>query len=42
MLTGFAVMVHGPRYLGGAWIFVVVVILVIALIFARVYGRRGK
>jgi hypothetical protein len=42
MLTGIAVMVHGPKSMGGAWIFVLVVVVAIALIFARVYGRRGR
>jgi hypothetical protein len=40
MLTSVAFGVHGPSHLPGAWIFVVVVLLVIGLIWVRVYGGR--
>jgi hypothetical protein len=42
MLTGVAVMVHGPKSLPGAWIFVLVVVVAIVLIFVRMYGKRGS
>jgi len=44
MLTGVAILVHGPRYLPYAWVFVVVVVLLIVLIFIRVYvmGDRSR
>jgi hypothetical protein len=38
MLTGVAILVHGPRYLPYAWVFVLVVVLAIVLIFIRMYG----
>ena len=43
MLTGVAIMVHGPSHnFGGADIFVIVFIALIVLIFIRVYGRRNR
>lgn len=46
MVTGVAVMVQGPSHnFTGAWVFVVVVILLIAGIFIRMYGggkRSGR
>jgi len=49
MLTGVAVMsklayggIRGPRYIEYGWVYVVVVIAVIALIFIRVYVRRDR
>lgn len=40
MLTGVAFGVHGPSHLPGAWIYVVAVLLVIGLIWVRVYGGK--
>lgn len=42
MLTGIAILVHGPRYIPYGWVFVAVVLFVIALIFVRAYGRGGR
>lgn len=49
MRTGVAVMsklayggIRGPRYIEYGWVYVVVVIALIALIFIRVYGRRDR
>ncbi len=43
MLTGIAVMVHGPSHnFGGASIFVVLVLLVIVAIFIRAYGGKRR
>jgi hypothetical protein len=42
MLTGIAILVHGPRYIPYGWVFVAVVVFLIALIFVRVYGRGGR
>jgi hypothetical protein len=43
MLSGVAIMVHGPSHnFGGAGIFVIVFIALIVLIFVRVYGRRKR
>jgi hypothetical protein len=42
MLTGIAILVHGPRYMPYGWVFVIVVVFLIALIFVRVYGRGGR
>jgi hypothetical protein len=41
MLTGVAIMVHGPGHdFPGAGIFVIVVLVAIVLIFVRVYGGK--
>ena len=40
MITGVALIPMGPRYIPYGWVFVVVVMLLIALIFIRVYGRE--
>jgi hypothetical protein len=37
MMTGLAYMPHLPRYVPYAWVFVLVVLVLIALIFVRVY-----
>ncbi len=37
LMTGLAYMPHLPRYVPYAWIFVFVVLLLIALIFIRMY-----
>jgi hypothetical protein len=37
LMTGLAYMPHLPRYVPFAWIFVIVVLLLIALIFIRMY-----
>jgi hypothetical protein len=37
MMTGLAYMPHLPRYVPYAWVFVVVVLFLIALIFVRMY-----
>jgi hypothetical protein len=42
MLTGIAIMVHGPRYMPYGWVFVAVVIVLIAAVFIRVYGRGDR
>lgn len=49
MLSGVAVMaklayggVRGPRYIPYGWVYVVVVIALIALIFMRVYARGDR
>jgi hypothetical protein len=42
-MTGIALMIHGPSHdFGGAWEFVVAVLLIIAVIFFRVYGPRKR
>jgi hypothetical protein len=43
MLSGVAIITHGPSHnFGGAGIFVIVFIALIVLIFVRVYGRRKR
>lgn len=42
MPAGVAILVHGPRYMPYAWVFVVVVIALILLIFIRVYGMGDR
>jgi hypothetical protein len=43
MMTGIALMVRGPSHdFGGAWEFVVAVLLIILFIFYRVYGPRKR
>jgi hypothetical protein len=42
MLTGIAILVHGPRYMPYGWVFVVVVLFLIVLIFVRIYGRGDR
>lgn len=42
MMTGVALIPTGPRYIPYGWVFVVVVIVLIALIFIRVYGRGAQ
>jgi hypothetical protein len=42
MMTSVAVIPTGPRYIPYGWVFVVVVILLIMLIFIRVYGRGDR
>ena len=42
MLTGIAILVHGPRYIPYGWVFVVVVLVLIAAVFIRVYGRGNR
>ncbi len=43
MLTGIAVITHGPSHnFDGASIFVALVLLVIVVIFIRAYGGRGR
>lgn len=40
-MTGIAVMITGPGHnFAGAWEFVVAVLLIIVVIFVRVYGPR--
>ena len=43
-MTGIALMIRGPGHnFAGAWEFVVAVLLIIVVIFVRVYGpRRGS
>jgi hypothetical protein len=43
MMTGIALMIRGPSHnFGGAWEFVVAVLLIIVVIFFRVYGPRRR
>lgn len=43
MMTGVALMIHGPSHdFGGAWEFVVAVLVIIVAIFLRVYGPWGR
>jgi hypothetical protein len=43
MLSGIAIMVHGPSHnFAGADVFVIVFIALIVLIFVRMYGRRRR
>jgi hypothetical protein len=43
MMTGIALMIRGPGHdFGGAWEFVVAVLLIIGVIFFRVYGPRRR
>jgi hypothetical protein len=43
MLTGLAILVHGPGHdFAGAGVFVVVVLALIVLIFMRVYGGGNQ
>ncbi len=43
MLTGVAIIARGPNHdFSGAGVFVIVVIVLIALIFIRMYGRRNR
>ena len=43
MMTGIALMIRGPGHnFGGAWEFVVAVLLIIVVIFFRVYGPRKR
>jgi len=42
MLPGVAVLRTTPTNFPGAWVFVVGVILLIVLIFLRMYGGRGR
>ena len=42
-MTGIALMIRGPGHnFGGAWEFVVAVLLIIVVIFFRVYGPRKR
>ncbi|HEY5015828.1 MAG TPA: hypothetical protein VII59_03525 [Streptosporangiaceae bacterium] len=43
MMTGIAVRIEGPSHnFTGAWEFVVAVLLIIVIIFIRVYGPRRR
>jgi hypothetical protein len=43
MMTGIALMIRGPGHnFGGAWEFVVAVLLIIVVIFFRVYVPRKR
>jgi hypothetical protein len=43
MMTGIAVRIEGPSHnFAGAWEFVVAVLLIIVVIFIRVYGPRRR
>jgi hypothetical protein len=43
MMTGIALMIRGPGHnFGGAWEFVVAVLLIIVVIFFRVYGPHKR
>ena len=42
MLADVAVLRHTSVNFPGAWLFVLGVILLIVLILARMYGRRGR
>jgi hypothetical protein len=42
-MTGIAVMIEGPSHnFAGAWEFVVAVLLIILVIFVRMYGPRRR
>ena len=42
MLTGVAVVRHAAINFPGAWLIVLGIILLVVLIFIRMYGRRGQ
>ena len=43
MMTGIALMIRGPGHnFGGAWEFVVAVLLIIVVIFFRAYGPHKR